>query len=133
MKTSRFIPFFAAFAIVSAILAAPALEAREPIAVNQFNFRKKVLNTDKLVVLEFWADWCAACHLVEPIVEELSDIYDRKVTFAKVDGDRNPGLSRWFGVKALPTIIFIKEGEVVDGFNGAPGKEEFEAAILRHL
>ena len=78
------------------------------------NFKEKVLDSDKLTMIDFWAEWCGPCRAIGPVVEELSKEYDGKVNIGKVNVDQNPQLSVNFGITSIPAILFVKEGKVVD-------------------
>ncbi|GAB6122226.1 thioredoxin [Dysgonomonas termitidis] len=81
-----------------------------------------VLKSDKPLVIDFWAEWCGPCRMVGPIVEELAAEYAGKVTIGKVDVDNNDDITSKYGIRNIPTILFIKNGEVVDKQVGAAQK-----------
>lgn len=81
-----------------------------------------VLKSDKPLVIDFWAEWCGPCRMVGPIVEELAAEYADKVTIGKVDVDNNDDITSKYGIRNIPTILFIKNGEVVDKQVGAAQK-----------
>ena len=93
------------------------------------NFEEEVLKSDKPVVVDFWAEWCGPCRMVEPIICELSDEYQGKAKIGKVDVDSNPGISARFGIRNIPTILFIKNGEVADKQVGAVPKSVIASKI----
>lgn len=93
------------------------------------NFDEMVTNSDKPVLVDFWAEWCGPCRMVGPIVEELSSDYDGKAVVGKVDVDNNPGISQKFGIRNIPTILFFKNGEIVDKQVGAAPKNTLSAKI----
>ncbi len=92
------------------------------IEVTDANFEEVVLNSDKPVLVDFWAEWCGPCRMVTPIVKELADDYGDKAVIAKMDVDSNPATSVKFGIRNIPTILFFKKGEVVDKQVGAVPK-----------
>jgi len=100
------------------------------IEVNDSNFEELVLKSDKPVLVDFWAEWCGPCRMIGPLVEELSDDYSGKAVFAKVDVDNSPGVASKFGIRNIPTILFIKNGEVVDKQVGAVPKSNLEAKLI---
>ena len=91
------------------------------------NFQQEVINSDKLSVVDFWAEWCGPCRAIGPVIEELSKEYDGKV---KVDN--NPQVSLNYGITSIPAILFIKNGEVVDKLIGAQPKSNFVKKIEAH-
>ena len=97
------------------------------------NFQDKVLSSEKLSVVDFWAEWCGPCRAISPVLEELSKEYDGKVNVGKVNVDLNPQLSTNFNITSIPAIIFIKGGKVVDKLVGAQPKSNFVKKIEQHL
>lgn len=97
------------------------------------NFQETVLNYEGLSVVDFWAEWCGPCRMVGPIIDELSNEYEGKATIGKVDVDSNPEVSMKYGVRSIPTILFIKNGEVVDKQVGAASKQVLQAKIDAHI
>ena len=96
------------------------------------NFQQEVINSDKLSVVDFWAEWCGPCRAIGPVIEELSKEYDGKVKVGKVNVDNNPQVSLNYGITSIPAILFIKNGEVVDKLIGAQPKANFEKKIEAH-
>ena len=96
-------------------------------------FKEQVLDSDKLAVIDFWAAWCGPCRMVAPIIEDLAKDYDGQVNVGKVDVDTNPSISQQYGVRNIPTILFVKNGEVVDKQVGAVPRSVLEAKIKAHM
>ena len=93
------------------------------------NFDELVLNSDKPVIVDFWAEWCGPCRMVGPIVEEVGVDYEGKAVVAKVDVDSNPGITAKYGIRNIPTILFFKNGEVADKQVGAVPKSTIVAKL----
>jgi len=93
------------------------------------NFNELVLNSDKPVIVDFWAEWCGPCRMVGPIVEEVGVDYEGKAVVAKVDVDSNPGITAKYGIRNIPTILFFKNGEVADKQVGAVPKSTLVAKL----
>ncbi|MDR1518490.1 MAG: thioredoxin [Dysgonamonadaceae bacterium] len=89
----------------------------------------EVLKTDKLVVIDFWAEWCGPCKMVSPVIDQLADEYQDGVVIGKVDVDNNDEATSKYGIRNIPTILFIKNGEVVDKLVGASTKNVFVEKI----
>ena len=87
-------------------------------------FESLVLKSDKPVIVDFWAVWCGPCRMVGPIVQEIGEEYNDKAVVGKLDVDHNPETARKFGIRNIPTILFFKNGEVVDKQVGAVPKQK---------
>ena len=97
------------------------------------NFQETVLDSDKVAVVDFWAEWCGPCRMVGPIVDELASEYEGQAVIGKVNVDENQAVSMQYGVRSIPTILFIKNGEVVDRQVGAASKAMLEQKLQAHL
>ena len=93
------------------------------------NFQSSVLDSDKLTLVDFWAEWCGPCRAIGPVVEELSKQYEGKVNIGKVNVDNNSHVSTTFGITSIPAILFFKNGQVVDKQIGAVPKSVLEKKI----
>ena len=102
------------------------------IEITDANF-EEIINSDKPVLVDFWAEWCGPCRMVGPVVEELAGDYEGRVVVGKVDVDANPQTSAKFGIRSIPTLLVFKNGQVVDKQVGAAPKNVFEKKIQQHL
>ncbi|MFI5150076.1 MAG: thioredoxin [Bacteroidia bacterium] len=93
------------------------------VEITDANFDEMVAKSTKPVLLDFWAEWCGPCRMVGPVVEEISKDYDGKAVVGKVNVDNNPNISMQFGIRNIPTILFFKDGKVVDKQVGAVPKK----------
>jgi thioredoxin 1 len=101
-------------------------------AVTHENFEQEVVQSQKPVLVDFYADWCGPCKTVGPIVEELAAEYEGRITVRKVDIDSNPELARQYGVRSIPTLMVFKDGEAKDTIIGAVPKSKLAAVIDQH-
>jgi thioredoxin 1 len=100
---------------------------------NDSNFKVDVLDSDKLTVVDFWAEWCGPCRAIGPVIEELSKEYDGKVNVGKLNVDLNSQVPSNYGITSIPAILFIKNGQVVDKLVGAQPKGNFVKKIEAHI
>ena len=92
------------------------------LVVNDLNFNEVIKQKDKLIVFDFWAEWCGPCRTIAPVIEELAAEYEGKAIIGKIDVDSNAAIAEKYGIRNIPTIIFIKNGEIVDKHVGAAPK-----------
>ena len=98
------------------------------LEVTDANF-EELVNAGKPMVLDFWATWCGPCRMVSPIIDELATEYEGKVTIGKMDVDNNNDVVAQFGIRNIPTVLFFKDGKLVDKQVGAAQKSAFVAKI----
>lgn len=103
------------------------------LEITDANFEELVKKSDKPVLIDFWAEWCGPCRMVGPIVEEISKEYEGKAVVGKVNVDHNPNISMEFGIRNIPTILFFKNGQVVDKQVGAVPKAQLAAKLNAQL
>lgn len=99
------------------------------LEITEKNFDELVVNTDKPVVLDFWAVWCGPCRMIAPLIEEMHNEYGDKAVIGKVDVDSNNSIAVKYGIRNIPTILFLKDGEVVDKVVGAVPKAILTAKL----
>ncbi len=92
------------------------------LEITDQNFDEIVLQSDKPVIVDFWAEWCGPCRMVGPIVEEIGNDYADKAVVGKLDVVSNPGVTAKFGIRNIPTVLFFKNGEIADKQVGAVPK-----------
>ena len=99
------------------------------VELNDGSFETEVINSDKPVLVDFWAPWCGPCRALAPVIEEISNDFVDKVKVGKVNVDDNPEISMKFGIRSIPTLMVFKDGEVQEQIIGAVPKSEIERAL----
>ena len=113
-----------------AVQEKPVLD--KPIHVTDDDF-DKVVKENRYVVVDFWAEWCRPCHAIAPTIDELAKRYAGKVVFAKINSDENQKKFQEYGVMGIPTLLFFKDGKLVDQVIGAMPKAQLEQRVVKHL
>ncbi len=103
------------------------------LEITDSNFEKIVLKSDAIVIIDFWAEWCGPCRMVSPIIEQIGKEYDGQVIVGKVDVDNNQWITAKYRIRNIPTILFIKNGEIVDKQVGAVPKSILTAKLEKYL
>lgn len=100
---------------------------------NKDDFVETVINSDKPVLVDFWAEWCGPCKQISPRLEELANKYSENLTVCKVNVDENRELAIEYNIRSIPALIIFKSGEMVDSLIGAVSLEELEDLVTRNL
>lgn len=103
------------------------------LTVNESNWDSGVLQSDKTVLVDFWAEWCGPCKAIAPVLDQLADELDGQLVIAKVNVDERPELAGQFSVRSIPTLLVIKNGQVAEQMVGALSKAALKQKIEPHL
>jgi thioredoxin 1 len=101
----------------------------KPREVSDATFQKEVIQSQRPVLVDFWAPWCGPCRMVAPIVEELAEEYDGKVEFVKLNTDDNPATASQFGIRSIPTLLVFKGGQPVGQIVGFRPKQDLKKRL----
>ena len=103
------------------------------VLLNDANFEQEVLRSDVPVIVDFWAEWCAPCRIIAPIVEQLATEYGEKLKVGKLDVDNNPQVSMKYSIRSIPTLLIFKGGEPVEQIIGAVPKQTIVEKLQPYL
>ena len=103
------------------------------VTLTQDNFPNEALTSGTPVLVDFWAEWCGPCKMIAPVLDELAGEYQGKVKIGKVNIDENPGLATQYGIRAIPTLLVIKNGQVTEQMVGGKSKWDLKASLDRAL
>jgi thioredoxin 1 len=101
--------------------------------VNDSSFEKEVLNSDRPVLVDFWAEWCAPCRMLAPTVEAVAEKYAATARVVKLNVDNNPSVSQRYGIKGIPTLILFRAGKEEERVVGATSKEAIYRLLDKHI
>ena len=107
--------------------------AESIMEIDDGNFETEVLKSEKQVMFDFWAPWCGPCKAIRPVVDDLANSFGDKIKFTKCNVDNSPVTPGKFGIKAIPTLIFFKDGDVVEQITGMVAKSKLEEAVNKLL
>ena len=105
---------------------------KRPMEVNDSNFNE-VVQRYPLAVVDCWADWCAPCRMIAPVLESLANDYFGKIVFGKLNVDANPRITGQYNIMSIPTLLIFKNGKIVDQAIGAMPRQMLEEKIIKHL
>jgi thioredoxin 1 len=103
------------------------------LEITDANFEELVQNADKPVLVDFWAEWCGPCRTVGPVVENIAEAYGDTAVVGKVDVDSNPETAMKFGIRSIPTLLFFKDGQLVDRVVGAASQVTLENKLKAQM
>ncbi len=107
--------------------------AEDVLEIDDITFDTEVLKSDKPVLIDFWAPWCGPCRAISPLVEQLADEFGDKIKFVKCNVDENPITPGKYGIRSIPTLMFFKDGNVVDQVIGMVARSKLEEVINKIL
>ena len=109
------------------------MSSEKVVTITDAEFESSVLQSDKPVILDFWAEWCQPCKMLSPTVEAIADEYEEKIKVGKLNVDDNPNIATKYGIRGIPTLLFFKGGEVVQQMVGVKSKAEIKKVIDENL
>jgi thioredoxin 1 len=99
------------------------------VKLTESNFKEEVVNSTSPVLVDFWAEWCGPCKMLAPILDELASEYDGKVKVGKLNIDESPGVANEYGIRAIPTLLIFKDGQVAEQVVGLRSKRDLKANL----
>jgi thioredoxin 1 len=105
------------------------MAAQNILTLTSSNFDQEVVKSSQPVLVDFWAEWCGPCKQIAPMLDELATEYEGKVKVGKINVDDNQGLAAQYRINSIPTLLFFKNGQVVDQIIGARSKKDFKAKL----
>jgi|TARA_B100001971_G_scaffold85216_1_gene78770 thioredoxin 1 len=109
------------------------MSSEKVVTITDAEFESSVLQSDKPVILDFWAEWCQPCKMLSPTVEAIAGEYEEKIKVGKLNVDDNPNVATKYGIRGIPTLLFFKGGEVVQQMVGVKSKAEIKKVIDENL
>jgi len=103
------------------------------VMITDATFEQEVIKSDRLTVVDFWAEWCGPCRMLAPTLDEIAKQYENEIKVTKLDVDENPETPMAFGIRSIPTLLFFKGGKLVDQLIGLVPKKELELRVNRSL
>ena len=101
--------------------------------IDDANFESEVVENNGLVLVDFWAPWCQPCHMIAPILEQISDDLQGKIDVKKINVDENPAMATKYGIRSIPNLILFKEGKVIEQLIGVRPKEEIKKIVEKYI
>ena len=101
--------------------------------VGDEDFETLVMQSDKLALIDFWADWCQPCHMLAPTIQALAEDYGDQIFVGKMDVEANPITPHRYEIRSIPTLLIFKAGELMERLTGVRSKEEIQSIITAHI
>ncbi len=105
----------------------------KPIVLNDATFQRQVIESEQLVLVDFWASWCIPCKMIAPVIDKVADRHAGQLKVGKLNIDENPATAVSYGITGIPTLLFFKDGQVIDRVTGLISQAQLETQIGRLL